>query len=84
MKKHDMKIHNYTVMLEPAAGGGYSAVVPTVPDIKVCGKTLKETKGMVTEAIECYINEQKANEPPPNKHLVEEAQNISYLTNIKY
>jgi predicted RNase H-like HicB family nuclease len=84
VKKHDMKIHNYTVILEPATGGGYNEVVPALPDIKVHGKTSKEAKELVTEIIECRIKELKANEPPPNKHLVEEALNISYLTNIKY
>jgi predicted RNase H-like HicB family nuclease len=84
LKKHKVRIHNYTVIFEADDGRGYNAAVPTLLDIQVQGKTLKEARALVTEVIECYIKELKANEPLPHKHLTEEAQNISYLTSIKY
>jgi predicted RNase H-like HicB family nuclease len=58
-----MKISNFTIRFEPAAGGGYNVVVPAIPEIKAYGKTLKEAKTLAKEAVQRYIDALKANEP---------------------
>jgi predicted RNase H-like HicB family nuclease len=76
MKKYEMKISNFTVRFEPAAGGGYDGIVPTLPDIKVHGKTLKEARVLAKEAVERYIDALKSNEPFPDitGRLIDEVQ----------
>ena len=44
----------YTVVYE-RAGGNYSAYVPDLPGCVACGDTLEETRQLIKEAIELYI-----------------------------
>ena len=62
MKKQEMKISNFTVRFEPAAGGGYNILVPAVPEIKAHGKTLKEARALANDVMERYIEALQANE----------------------
>ena len=76
MKKYELKISNFTVRFEPAAGGGYNVVVPAIPGIKACSKTLKEARVMAKEAVELHIDALKSNEPVPDitGRLIDEVQ----------
>ena len=49
-----MKVRSYTVVYEPAEGGGYYAHVPAL-NITTEGETLREAKQMARDAIEGYI-----------------------------
>jgi predicted RNase H-like HicB family nuclease len=49
-----MKVHSYTVVYEPADGGGYYAHIPAL-NITTEGQTLREAKQMARDAIEGYI-----------------------------
>jgi predicted RNase H-like HicB family nuclease len=62
MKKYEMKISNFTVRFEPAAGGGYNIVVPAIPEIKAHCKTLKEARALANDVMERYIEALQANE----------------------
>jgi len=48
-------VSGYEAEFEQVAGGSWSATVPSLPTIATCGETLDETKAMVAEAIELWI-----------------------------
>jgi predicted RNase H-like HicB family nuclease len=47
-------VREYTVVYE-RAGRNYSAYVPDLPGCVACGDTLEETRHMMKQAIEMYI-----------------------------
>ena len=47
--------YSYTVIFEPLEDGGYQVIVPAIPDIITCGRTLEEAKGMARDAIRCHL-----------------------------
>ena len=49
-----MKVRSYTVVYEPAEGGGFYAHVPAL-SITTEGETLREAKEMARDAIEGFI-----------------------------
>jgi antitoxin HicB len=53
-----MKSRSFTVLYEPAEGGGYYAHVPAL-DLTTEGRTLKEAKAMARDAIEGYLEAAK-------------------------
>lgn len=53
-----MKVRSYTVVYEPADGGGYYAHIPAL-NITTEGQTLREAKQMAKDAIEGYIEAAK-------------------------
>lgn len=56
----------YTVVLEDAADGGYSASVPTLPGCRSQGDTRDEALANIREAIELYVEAlREAGEPIP-------------------
>jgi len=46
------------------AGGNYSAYVPDLPGCVACGDSLEETKDLIKEAIDLYIEELKKEGKP--------------------
>ncbi len=50
-----MKIQDYTVIFHPEPEGGFTAVVPSLQGCVTYGKTLKEAKEMITDAIQGFI-----------------------------
>jgi len=50
-----MKIQDYTVIFREEPEGGFTAVVPSLQGCVTYGKTLKEAKEMVTDAIRGFI-----------------------------
>ena len=57
-----MKISNFEVRFEPAAGGGYDVLVPAIPEIKAYGKTLKAARALANDVMERYIEALRANQ----------------------
>ena len=49
------RIHNFSVIFEPEAEGGYSVSVPELPGCFTHGKTFEEAKKMAKEAILAYL-----------------------------
>ncbi|HWG37526.1 MAG TPA: type II toxin-antitoxin system HicB family antitoxin [Terriglobales bacterium] len=47
--------YGYTVVFEPLQEGGYSVVVPAIPEIATFGATLEEARGMAKDAIRCFL-----------------------------
>jgi antitoxin HicB len=53
-----MSSRSFTVLYEPAEGGGYYAHIPAL-DLTTEGKTLKEAKAMARDAIAGYLEAAK-------------------------
>ena len=49
-----MTQYQYTVLFEPQ-DGGYSVIVPAIPEICTFGETLREARRMAEDAIRCYL-----------------------------
>jgi antitoxin HicB len=49
------RIHNFSVIFEPEAEGGYSVSVPELPGCFTHGKTFEEAKKKAKEAILVYL-----------------------------
>lgn len=47
---------DYLVVIEPAADGTYSAFVPDLPGCVSSGKSRKEVKAMIAEAIRGHLD----------------------------
>ena len=69
-----MDVFNYTVKINPVAGGGYWAEVPALPGCFTQGETLEEVMAMAHEAIECHLAALlRRSEPFPVDQRVERA-----------
>ena len=47
--------YSYTVVLEPEPGGGYTVLVPALPEVVTCGDSEAEALAMAKEAIELAL-----------------------------
>jgi len=59
---------DYTVVIERAADGSYSAYVPDLPGCVSCGDTLEEVRSMIREAVELHLDSLRSHGeavPPP-------------------
>lgn len=57
---------DYTVVIELAPDGSYSAYVPDLPGCVSCGDTLDEVRSMIREAVELHIESLRSHgEPVP-------------------
>ena len=54
-----MKVHSYTVQIEPAEEGGFWSRVPALPGCFSQGETIEETISNTKEAIELYLEGEK-------------------------
>ena len=54
MKKHQEKIYEYEVIMDPN-GAGYTVTVPNLPGLVTEGDNLAEARTMVRDAIRCYL-----------------------------
>ena len=50
-----MRSYNYTVILQPLPEGGYSVLVPAIPEVCTFGDTIEEARQMAEDAIRCFI-----------------------------
>ncbi|OGZ24245.1 MAG: antitoxin HicB [Candidatus Nealsonbacteria bacterium RIFCSPLOWO2_01_FULL_43_32] len=57
-------ILHYNVIFRPEREGGFTVVVPSLPGCVTYGKSLKEAKKMVADAIEGYIASLKKHKEP--------------------
>ena len=61
-----MTEYGYTTIFEPLPEGGFSALVPAIPEICTFGETLEEAREMARDAIRCYLESAlKTGEPIP-------------------
>lgn len=56
----------YTVILEPEPEGGFTVLVPALPEVVTCGNTEAEALAMAKEAIELAleVRQEKGEEIP--------------------
>lgn len=64
MKKLKTKIYQYTVILEPAEEGGYTAIVPALPGCISEGDTFEKAIKMIKQAIGLYLESLKTHDEP--------------------
>jgi len=50
-----MAEYGYTTIFEPLPEGGYSVLIPAIPEICTFGATLGEAREMARDAIRCYL-----------------------------
>ena len=77
-----MKILNYTILLQPEAGGGYTVSVPALQGCITYGETIEKARLMAKDAILGYIKSLKKHGeiiPQENSSLI---SNIEVKTNI--
>ena len=47
--------YGYTTVFEPLPEGGFSVLVPAIPEICTYGETLNEAREMARDAIRCFL-----------------------------
>lgn len=58
----------YTVVFEKEEEGGYTVLVPALPGVVTCGRTLREARTMAEDAIRCHLEGlRKDGEPIPEE-----------------
>ena len=58
----------YTVVFQPIPEGGYSVIVPAIPEVCTFGETLDEARLMAEDAIRCFLESAlKTGEPLPQE-----------------
>jgi predicted RNase H-like HicB family nuclease len=50
-----MTEHGYKTIFEPLPEGGFSVLVPAIPEICTFGGTLEEARQMARDAIRCFL-----------------------------
>jgi len=50
-----MAEHGYRVIYEPLAVGGFQVIVPALPGIVTCGRTIDEAREMAQDAVTCHL-----------------------------
>jgi len=65
-QKHEIPVSQYTVLLTPEPGGGFTVTVPALPGCVTHGDDLDSAKHNAREAIECHLASMiKHGEPIP-------------------
>lgn len=59
MSRFDTDQHEFDVIFEPQAEGGYSAYVPDLPGCVSEGETLEEAMAMIQEAMALYLESRR-------------------------
>ena len=54
-KKHNATEYGYTVIYQRLPEGGYSVLVPALPEICTFGETLSEARAMAKDALRCFL-----------------------------
>lgn len=66
------KTASYTVVFEKEPEGGYTVLVPALPGVVTCGRTLREARAMAEDAIRCHLEGLvKDGEPIPEETEVD-------------
>ena len=58
------KEYSYTVLFEPADGGGYVVTCPALPEVVTQGETLEEARAMAIDAIRLVLEDLVAGGQP--------------------
>jgi len=74
-----MKVLNYRVILKKENGGGYTAIVPSLPGCITYGDSLEKAITLIKEAIELYIESLKAH----NESIPNEENTLEYMVSIQ-
>ncbi len=62
-----MKEYGFTTIFEPMPEGGFSVLVPAIPEICTFGRTLEEAREMARDAILCFLESAlETGEPIPS------------------
>ncbi|MEA2663563.1 MAG: antitoxin HicB [Candidatus Eremiobacteraeota bacterium] len=75
-----MAVLSYAVVLEPEAEGGYSVVIPALPEAHTQGETVEECLANAREVIELVLGaraERGEDIPPSDVGLVVERISVS-------
>lgn len=56
-RKSTARVYHYTAVFEPAAEGGFTVTVPTLPGCISEGDTFEEAQKNIREALELYLEE---------------------------
>jgi antitoxin HicB len=56
--------YRYDIMLRPEPEGGYTALVPALPDCVTYGRTVVEAEKMAKDAIAGYVESLKKHKEP--------------------
>lgn len=65
-KRFAQNEHDFTVLFEPAAEGGYVVTCPALPGLVTEGETLEEARAMAKDAIQGYLESlRKDGQPIP-------------------
>ena len=65
-KRNGAKEYGYTVVYQRMPEGGYSVVVPAIPEICTYGESLPEARRMAKDALRCFLESAiKTGEPIP-------------------
>ena len=54
-KQQTLTERGYKVIYESLSEGGYQVIVPALPGIVTCGRTLQEAREMAQDAIICHL-----------------------------
>ena len=74
-----MKYYTFRTIIEPDDPNGYHGFVPILPGVHTCGKTIREVKKNLKEAIACHVQGLiKDGEPVPREdQTIEVVQTFS-------
>lgn len=62
-----MAEYGYTTVFEPLPEGGFSVLVPAIPEICTYGDSLEEAREMARDAIRCFLESAlETGEPIPS------------------
>ncbi len=67
----------YTVVLEPQEGGGFTALVPALPEVVSEGETTAEAMRMVEEAIALALDHRRASGLPIPRDVAPRIRKVS-------
>ena len=67
----ETKEYRFTVLFEPAEGGGYVVTCPALPGLVTEGDTLEDARAMAQDAIRAYLESlQKDGHPIPSDKAI--------------
>lgn len=74
-----MKYYTFRTIIEPDDPNGYHGFVPILPGVHTCGRTIREVKKNLKEAIACHVQGLiKDGEPVPREdQTIEVVQTFS-------
>lgn len=75
-----MRKLSYRILLKPEPEGGYTVIVPTLPECITYGKTLAEARKMARDAIKVYLKSLKKHGEP----IMDDSEVLEGTLSIQY